>query len=157
MQLTTGRLLGATVLTAALVIGVSGCSGLEFQQDRRLSFTSPASDQLTKLPVTLAWTMKAPVGAYRFGVFVDQQPIKVGRNVDSVLPSGTRPTRALFAAADVYVTSASSLTLRNIPDLDNDRSSRQRHWATVVLLDRSGNRVNESAWTRSFDLPRNSS
>lgn len=148
------RAAGAAGLTVALTSGVAACSGLEFQQDRRLTFTSPASDELTKLPVTVSWTMKAPAKRYEFAVFIDQQPIKVGHDVDSVLPEGTRPTRELLANANVYVTHANSVRIHLIPDLDSDHSERQRHWATVVLLDQDGKRVNESAWTRSFDLPR---
>jgi hypothetical protein len=137
---------------------VGGCSGLEFTQDRRLHFTSPQSDALTHLPVTVSWTIKnvrtTGADADTFGVFIDRHPIKVGHNVDSVLPKGTRPTRALLAESNVYVTSTDQLTLKLVPDLDNDTASRQRHTATVVLLDASGTRVNESSWSRQFDLPR---
>jgi hypothetical protein len=155
----TRRTLRATALAVGLSISVGGCSGLEFSQDRRLSFTAPAADKLTHLPVTLSWSMKN----YRagsgddFAVFIDQQPVKVGHNVDSVLPAGTITTRALLAAANVYVTPANQLTLRIVPDLSNDTASRQRHTATVVLLDGKGDRMNESAWSRQFDLPRSGS
>jgi hypothetical protein len=149
----TGRPVRAAALAVTAAIGIGGCSGLEFEQDHRLSFAAPASDQLTHLPVTISWTMAAP-GDYHFGVFVDRQAIKVGRNIDSVLPDGTRPTRSLLADANVYETDQDDVTLRIVPDLDNDRASRQRHAVTIVLLDAAGNRINESAWTRSFDLPR---
>jgi hypothetical protein len=148
----------ATALCVLAGLMVGGCSGLEFTQDRRLHFTSPQSDALTHLPVTLSWTMKdlrtTGADADRFAVFVDQHPIKVGHNVDSVLPKGTRPTRALLAEANVYVTSADHVELKIVPDLDDVRASRQRHTATVVLLDASGDRINESSWSRQFDLPR---
>jgi hypothetical protein len=146
----------ALCVVAGLVVG--GCSGLEFEQDRRLHFTSPESDALTHLPVTVSWTTKdiqaTGTDADRFAVFIDRHPIKVGRNVDSLLPKGTRPTRALLAESNVYVTSADHLTLKLVPDLDNDTASRQRHTATVVLVDQSGARVNESSWSREFDLRR---
>jgi hypothetical protein len=147
------RTLSATAILAATGICVGGCSGLEFEQDHRLSFITPASDQLTHLPVTISWTMKTP-GSYHFGVFIDKQAVKVGHNIDSVLPDGTRPTRALLAEDNVYETDQDHVTLRIVPDLQYDRASRQRHDATIVLLDANGNRINESAWVREFDLPR---
>jgi hypothetical protein len=146
----------AVALCAVVSLGIGGCSGLEFSQDRRLTFTAPASAQLTHLPVTISWTMKG-TGRYHFGVFIDQQAVKVGHNIDAVLPKDTRPTKALLAEANVYETDADHLTIRIIPDLDHVRDSRQRHAATVVLLDADGNRVNESAWVREFDLPKSNS
>jgi hypothetical protein len=139
-------------LVATAVAGVGGCSGLEFKQDHRLHFTAPSTDELTKLPVTISWTM--PPGNYEFGVFIDQQAVKVGQNIDSVLPKGTKPTRALLAENNVYETDQHQITIRIIPDLNYDRASRQRHEATIVLLDAGGNRLNESAWVREFDLPK---
>ncbi|HVU61282.1 MAG TPA: hypothetical protein VG899_07860 [Mycobacteriales bacterium] len=149
----SGPSLTATALAVTAAAAISGCSGLEFVQDHRLSFTAPAEDQLTRLPVTLSWTMKPP-GDYRFGIFIDQQAVKVGHNIDSVLPKGTRATPALLAATNVYETDQDHITIRIIPDLDYDRASRQRHQATVVLLAPNGDRLNESAWVREFDLPK---
>jgi hypothetical protein len=142
-----------------LTVVAGGCSShLEFEQDRRLTFVSPASNALTHTPVRLAWTMKgfSTTGPHAglFAVFVDHQPVKVGHSVDSVLPKGTVPTPALLAEANVYVTASDHVTLHTVPDLDYDRSSRQRHDAIVILLDSKGDRLNESSWTREFDLPR---
>ncbi|HEX3899268.1 MAG TPA: hypothetical protein VHW74_08850 [Mycobacteriales bacterium] len=149
----TRRTLSAAAFAVAAFVGVGGCSGLEFKQDHRLSFITPASDQLTHLPVTVSWQMKTP-GSYHFGVFIDQQAIKVGHNIDSVLPKGTKPTHALLAEDNVYETDQDHVTLRIVPDLQYDKASRQRHDITVVLLDADGNRINESAWVREFDLPK---
>ena len=154
----TRRSTGTVALAAALVVGVGGCSGLEFTQDRRLSFTAPKAYALTHLPVTLSWKMPAYVDGrppnQLFAVFIDRQPVKVGHSINSVLPDGTSATPALLRQAGVYVTSADHVTLRLVPDLDGDNSSRQRHYANVVLIDAEGKRVNESSWTRAFDLPR---
>jgi hypothetical protein len=140
---------------------LGGCSGLEFRQDRRLEFTAPASNALTHLPVTLSWSMKqyptTAADAGGFAVFIDRHPVKVGHNIDSVLPEGTRPSATLLANANVYLTVVDHLRLTVVPDLDNDTASRQRHTATIVLVDAAGNRINESAWSRTFDLPRSNS
>lgn len=153
----TGRTLRAAAIAAGLGVSVCGCSGLEFSQDRRLTFDSPASDKLTHLPVTLSWSMQdfRTTGSNpgQFAIFIDQQPVKVGHNVDSVLPDGTRATPTLLANSNVYVTSADRLRLTVVPALGNDTASRQRHTATIVLINAAGNRINESAWSRSFDLP----
>lgn len=158
---TTRRTIRATAVAVGLAIAVGGCSGLEFRQDRRLDFTGPASNKLTHLPVTLSWSMKdyrtTGSGGGEFAVFIDRHPVKVGHNVASVLPAGTTPTASLLADANVYVTVTDHLRLTIVPDLSNDNASRQRHTATVVLLDAAGNRTTESSWSRSFDLPRSDS
>jgi hypothetical protein len=152
----TGRVVRTVAVLAAIVTAVPACSGLEFVQDRRLSFTSPASQKLTKLPVTLAWTMKdfstsGPTGG-EYAVFIDKAPMKIGKTLRSLLPGGTTPTAALLANINVYATHTTSVVLTLVPDIGSDHGTRQQHMATVVLLDAQGKRVNESAWSRSFDL-----
>ena len=71
-----------------------------------------------------------------------------------MIPDGVMATPALLKEAGVYVTSRDHLTLKLIPNVEGDRSSRQRHFANIVLIDGNGKRVNESFWTRAFDLPR---
>jgi hypothetical protein len=156
MRPRSARLARNSALLAAIVVALPACSGLEFVQDRRLSFTSPGSEKLTKLPVTLSWTMKdfnstAPTGG-QYAVFIDKSPMKVGKTLKSLLPSGVAPTTALLANINVYATHTTSVVLTLVPDIGSDHGTRQRHLATVVLLDAQGKRVTESAWSRAFDL-----
>jgi hypothetical protein len=141
---------------AALVVVVflaSACSGLEFVQDRRLSFTAPASNHLTKLPVTLRWTMKNAGASGEYVVFIDKTPLKVGQTLRSLMPSGVAPTAALLANINVYATQTNAVTVTLVPDIGSDHgSTRQRHTATIVLVDAQGKRTSESSWSRSFDL-----
>ncbi|MCU1602809.1 MAG: hypothetical protein JWO22_3518 [Frankiales bacterium] len=147
----------ALLAATATAVSITGCSGLEFRQDRRLSFTSPKADALTTVPVKLSWSMKdyatGPDSA-QYAVFVDTAPIKVGQTVRSLVPPNTAAgsVEPLLNAKNIYRTPATSIILKSIPDIAYDTDKRQRHTVTIVLLDASGKRESESAWTRSFDL-----
>ena len=149
--------LAAVALAAAAAVSVSACNGLQFEQDRRLTFTSPRANALTTAPLTVTWSMTdyptAP-GQDEFAVFVDKAPIKVGQDLRSIVPARTPDAGvpALLNSLQVYATPDSSVTVTNIRDIANNTAKRQTHTVTVILVDGSGRRTSESAWTRTFDL-----
>jgi hypothetical protein len=61
------------------------------------------------------------------------------------------PSETWFADRDVYATSATELTIDDLPDL-TEGERRDFHEASVVLLDRQGRRVGESAFTVEFQV-----
>ncbi|HVU74448.1 MAG TPA: hypothetical protein VHE83_15890 [Mycobacteriales bacterium] len=150
------RRTAVAVALAAIACGLTGCSGLQFVEDQRLSFTSPADSKLTQLPVTLSWTMKdfatTGSGAGSFAVFIDRAPIKVGHNIRSVLAKNVAFSEQQLEQQNVYVTKDTKVVLTLVPRIRYDKAVRQRHTATVILLDDDGTRRTESAWIRSFDL-----
>lgn len=156
MRSTVLRRLVTPAVLVLLALGCTACSGLEFSQDRRLSFVSPGTDSVNHLPVKLVWTMKnystSGPGAGEYAVFIDKSPMKVGKSIASLLPANVTPTAAVLANINVYVTRNPSVVLMTVPGVSHDSGSRQRHTATVVLLDASGKRRNESSWSRDFDV-----
>lgn len=148
-----GRKLAAL---AVLVPFVAGCSGLELVQDRRVSFVSPRADSVNHLPVTITWTAKdistASPDGVEYAVFIDKSPLKVGKSLSSLLPAHVVPTAALLANINVYLTRDPSVVIDSVPSVSHDHGSRQRHTATIVLLDAAGKRQTESAWSRDFDV-----
>ena len=148
-------------IVAALALGgavaaLTGCGGLEFVQDQRLTFSAPANDKLTTLPVTVSWSMKDfatdGAGGGEYAVFIDGAPVKVGKNIRSVLAKGVPFSEQELEQQRVYVTRNPKVVLTLVRNIPNVTQVRQHHTATVVLLDGSGTRRTESAWTRTFDL-----
>jgi len=148
-----------------------GVSNLQFQADQRLEFTSPKSGALVSLPATLRWKMRdfRAVGpgsgppssdAGYFAVFVDRAPVRPGQTMRA-LASNDRiclrtpgcPNARYLAGLQVYTTTRPAFTLTNVADLDIAESV-QLHNATIVLMDRSGHRIGESAWNIEFLLRR---
>lgn len=151
----------AAGLFVALVMSLAtGCSfqGLNFVQDDRVSILSPTDRQEVDLPVTLRWDVRDFDGT--FAVFVDRAPVPPGHTLDWLARDDDLcrarpgcPDEAWYHARYVYPTDATTLTLTELPELRADEG-RLFHEATVVLIDRAGRRVGESAFTVQFELRR---
>ena len=155
-------------VTAAL----SGCvpQGLAFKVDDRLTFTSPEDRAEVKLPVTLDWDIRdfeitEPGGEPRkdagyFAVFVDSTPMPPGkplswiaRQDNSCRPADGCPDEEYLLVRGIYTTSETKLVIEELPR-SSDEDRRERHRATIVLLDASGKRIGESAFEIAFDIDR---
>jgi len=133
-------------------------SNLNFRVDNRLHWDAPAVRALVTLPLPIAWTMTdRPAGS--FAVFVDRAPVRPGRTLSSVA-AGDRACRSDRSCPDaeylsqrqVYATNAPSMILTHVAPLLASKDGVQVHQVTIVLLDPSGRRIGESAWTREFRL-----
>jgi len=156
-------------LAASLVLVSAGCGitqmqNLAFRVDNRLQFTSPPNRTLVQNPVTVGWRMSdfrieaeggggVVRGAGYFAVFVDRAPIRPGQTMRSVASGDLEclhqpgcPDRAYLAERQIYTTTATQITLGQIPSISGDNEQIQLHTVTVVLMDTSGHRVGESAW-----------
>lgn len=161
--------LAATVLLGLLV---SGCSihGLNFVEDSRVRITAPGDRARVPLPVTVAWdvsdfavtgpTEHARPDAGYFAVFIDRSPQPAGeplawlaREDAACLSEPDCPDEEWLAQRGVHVTTEASVTLDTVPR----RSDRARdlHEVTVVLLDGTGRRLGESAWSVDLEVARN--
>ena len=131
----------AVVAVAAVAAGLtSGCGAtLQFVQDHRLHITAPRSLATLSAPVTVSWTTK-DIGpsASRYGIYVDRSPVRPGQLVADSAPSS-------------YITSVPSISLAQLPNVSGYGKTRI-HEVTVVLVDRTGHRVGESAWYVDFRL-----
>ena len=164
-------------LVTALCFVLSGCQlsqlgNLEFTNDKRLTFQSPKALSTVKVPLTISWTMKdfnvvpedgtTTKKSGEFAVFVDRAPIQVGKNITSIGKSDPQcrgnsrcVTAAYLKAHNIYVTTASHLTLSFLPQAPMG-SGKEQHEVTVVLLDGTDTRRVESAWYVDFQFPRRS-
>ena len=164
------------IATALGLLGLcgalSGCipQGLAFKVDDRLTFTAPEDRAELTLPVTLDWEIrdfaitppggKAREDAGYFGVFVDTTPMPPGETVRSIFRKDTGcresdgcPDEEFLNARGIYTTTDTELVLAELPRSD-DEDRRERHRATIVLLDASGARIGESAFEIAFDIKR---
>jgi hypothetical protein len=154
---------------------LSGCvpQGLAFKVDERLTFQSPKDRATVRLPVTLDWDIRdfeitEPGGEPRddagyFAVFVDATPVPPGkplswiaRKDNSCRSADGCPDEEYLLARGIYTTTKTELILEQLPRTgrgdEDDR--RERHRATIVLLDAEGKRIGESAFEVAFDVTR---
>jgi len=152
-----------------MILTCSACvpAGLAFRADKRLTITTPKDEAEITLPVTIRWRMKdfdvvepgteVRKDAGYFAVFVDKAPLSPGENVRSVGAGDTSCDRAAgcpdakyLADRDIYITTDTQLVLTELPERTG--KGRQRHKATIVLLDGSGSRIGESAFKVDFEV-----
>ena len=165
----------ASTATALIVAALAaGCGGdVQLRVDDRVRFTSPPDGARVVAPVLVRWKVDRkrfrPVafdGSTSgrrgvFAVFVDSAPMRPGEHVDA-LAQGDRicetspgcPDAAWLADHGVYLTVRPRLALAALPPSVGRRvSGRRRHEITIVLLDGTGVRVGEAAWTRTVYAP----
>ena len=160
------------VAVAGLCAALSGCvpQGLAFTVDERLTFRSPQDRATVRLPVRIDWDVRdfdvvEPGGEPRedagyFAVFVDSTPMPPGKDLrwlaredsDCREEAGC-PDEAYLNARGTWTTTQTELVLDQLPRPD-DEDRRERHRASVVLLDASGTRIGESAFEIAFDVDR---
>lgn len=163
-------------LVAAIAFSACSTSGLSLMIDDRLEFVHPEDRELVRLPVTIEWQMEDfevsrtpaeddsdagdPAGRGYFGVFIDRTPQPpneplewFARDDDSCQRDPDCPDEEWFATRGIHTTTDTSFTIELLPRPANpDR--RELHEVTVVLLDPSGVRIGESAWTVEFEVDR---
>lgn len=139
---------------------LAGCSisNLNLVTDHRLHFLQPANRAHLHVPVDLSWTFTG-LGDY-FAIFVDRSPVHPGESLDAIAsddPSCKHPPGCdnprYFASHQIYTTAADSFVLQSVDNLSATRQKEQLHQVTIILLDRGGRRIGESAWYRYFWLP----
>jgi hypothetical protein len=162
------RLLGAlATLSAAVSAVLCGCadySQLSFRQDKRLQVIAPADRSTVELPVTLRWQIRDFTVPEQgsFALFVDRAPVPGGKALSHVArrDRGCRadagcPDADYLAAHEVFTTSDTEYTFENLPaPAHPDSRQPERHRVTIVLLDSTGHRIGESAWSVEFTVRR---
>jgi hypothetical protein len=160
---------GWQLLLAAgmLPLLLSGCfDNLAFTQDHRIDIRHPEDRSEVKLPFRISWTAKHVTigpGADSFAVLVDQQPPPPGQNLrwlyrfDLVCRSNPKcPDEAFLEGRAVYNTMKKTVVVRAVPQPAISRGVKKKpefHELTIVLLDKHGRRLGESAWWLEFKLP----
>jgi len=165
----------ALLLCAAAASSLSACDvgRLQFTNDHRLSFVSPASRAKVTVPVTISWSMKdfTPSGldgstsdsTGLYAVFVDRAPMPVGKDLKWIGHDDTScqrdprcPDAAYLAAQGVYITQQPSVRIDTLPPAHAGVGDEE-HFVNVVLLNGKGRRIGETGWYREFRSKRRSS
>jgi hypothetical protein len=153
------RALGLLVVLVAL-LPACGVSGLSFVQDERVTIDAPKDRSKVDLPLTVRWRAHDFDGTY--AVFVDRAPQPPGRTLawllrdDKVCAARPGcPDATYLAERDIHPTTTTSITIDRLPDTTRDER-RDRHEVTIILLDRKGRRIGESAFTVEFEVARDS-
>jgi hypothetical protein len=166
------RSLALGVVCVALVSGC-GVRGLNFTDDKRLSFVTPGDRAEVRLPVTVEWTVRdfqrtGPDGSARpdagsFGVYVDRTPQPPGEKQSWLVrndPSCKRDPAVcveddFLAQRDIHATTETTFVIERLPSPSGDAKRRREfHEVTVVLLNGRGERIGESAFVRQFEVDR---
>jgi hypothetical protein len=144
-------------------VALAGChlDGVSFIEDSRVDVVQPADNSRVKLPFELRWTATRVDG--RFAVLFDRSPMAPGRPLRSLMPKsdscgavGDCPDAAWLAAHYVYLTAATRVVVTALPDRRRNGHTPDTHQATIVMVDRSGRRIGQSAFIRDFTVERGS-
>ena len=153
----------ATVLLPLLL---SGCSqfalhGLAFRDEQVVRITWPRHRARVHAPFDLRWRrVRAPPAGARYEVLVDRSPQPPGeapawlaRGDDTCRAALGCPDSSWYAARGVYFTSSDTMTIPFVASTRAERSSTL-HDAIVVVVDRDGRRIGESAALVEFRIVR---
>jgi hypothetical protein len=139
---------GLAIVTLGVLSSVlSGCAdGYLFRNDHRISIDSPGSFASVRQPLTVRWTAADFVAPRdgSFAVFFDRAPPPPGRTIGDIPPLEKRFVRIV----DVTHVDAPAFT----HDDTTTGPLQDHHEVTVVLLDRSGRRISETAGYVEFDV-----
>lgn len=172
------RMLGPVrpvLLAGALAVALlPGCAfnGLAFKIDDRLTIASPGDREAVRLPVTIDWEIaefevtgpdgtQDPGSGY-FGVFINRAPQPPGETVEwfakddeSCRPEDGCPDRQYLADRNIHTTKKTEFVVENLPPPPQELADRREfHEVTIVLLDGTGRRIGESAFTAEFEVLR---
>lgn len=148
-----------TVTPLALVgsLVASACSAhpLSFRESADVKILSPAMESVVDVPVVLRWSSSLPRNTV-YAVFVDRAPIQPGRTLKSLAQNDgpcnqnpTCPDTLYLTQHYVFVTKNRELRLAPLPFIGkHDRLNV--HDATIVVLDESGRRRDEAAYSVRF-------
>ena len=160
-------------LTALVLLLLPGCTteGLAFVRDDRVEIVEPSYREALDLPATVDWEINDPdltaqIGDdILFGVYLDIDPQPpdesldyFGRDDPACKPPGC-PDEKYLRQLGIYTTSETEMSWQQMPiapGVDLERGQSDVHEVNLVLLDRSGNRIGESAWHIVFEIERTS-
>ena len=129
------------------VVALSACeSTLLFKQDHRVTVTSPGNFSTVSQPVVFHWSARDFVAPRdgRFALFLDRDPMPPGQTIEYFKRENRR---------DIYVLDETQLGIdRLVPRPGGSALERNHHDVTVVLLDRAGRRIGESAGFAEFNV-----
>jgi hypothetical protein len=151
---------GAFIIAALL--GASCARSPLFVTDSRLRIVAPTTLQVVTAPVRVAWTAHdLPAAAAAYVVFIDRAPIHPGQSLRSVAHGDVScehtpgcPDVAYLRSHDVFLTRTPSVTIPYLGKLAGvERQDKLPiHHVTIILVDRSGDRLGEYGYGVDFRL-----
>ena len=128
-------------------LAMTGCGNdLLFRNDHRITILSPANFDTVSQPLTVRWSARGfttPTDGH-FVAFFDLSPPSPGDTIDSYSPTDRQWIRTV------------DQTEVTAPPLPTDGTApaavRDHHEVTVILVDRSGRRIGETAGFVEFDV-----
>lgn len=162
----------AALLILLVAAPACGVRGLDFVKDERLTITAPRDRAEVTLPLTVRWKVRdfevtGPDGRARpdagyFGVFVDRAPQSPQRTLESLAEDDplcegnpSCPDEAFLANLNVHSTTDTTFEIERLPAPGSAAPRRREfHEVTIVLLNGTGARIGESAFTIQFEVKR---
>lgn len=156
-------------LLLLVMLSVTACdvSSMAFVRDDRVRIETPEDRGTVTLPVTVRWDVhdfeitgrngEGQRAAGYFAVFVDRPPILPGTTLEWYATQeescGGAACGTVDNLAHVYVTETTSVTFDQLP-ADRKKRDLERHEAVIVLMDGTGARIGESAFSVRFNFER---
>lgn len=162
--------------SVAFVLLLGACTlDVAFTQDRRLHILAPEDRQTVELPFDVRWevtgfTVTGPDQTDGesddrgfFGLFFDRSPIAPGEDMRSVaaddescLRTPGCPDQDYLNERNIYTTTDTVFTVDTIADTRPPERLEAKDWheVTIVLIDPSGERIGESAFSVRFVVRR---
>jgi hypothetical protein len=147
------------LVLATVLLPACSTHGLLFMKAERIDIVQPRENSLQRLPLHLAWTAEGVRG--RFVLFFDSSPMARGRSLLSLVPkhdlcraSADCPNPKWLSDNHIYVTDTPTLDVETLPDARRNKGAPDEHRVTIVMIDESGRRIDESAYSRYFVVDR---
>ena len=147
-------------LVVLLLLLLPACgTNVAFKQDHRVSIVYPRNRQKVTLPMTVRWTVKNFDGT--FGVLLDRAPQPPGepltwfaRNDKSCKRVSSCPDAAYLARHNVFAVTDTEFPVPVVHGPPSNFKGKDIHEVNIVLLDRQGRRIGDTAFNVEFEVPR---
>ena len=158
------RRLRTVVAAALLAATAAACAGdgAAFRRDESVDIVQPDNRAVVELPVHIRWEADleaGPGGGPYYAVFVDRAPIRPGQSLRALADDSCDDTKGCpdlqyLRDRNVHVTDRTEVTLDVVPRPSTSQrtGARNRHEATIVVIDGDGRRIGEGAYAVEFEV-----
>ncbi len=149
-------------LLVGTFVAATACStqGLVLEQPKQIENLKPVALSRTKLPATVSWTARRLAPGQRYFLLVDQQPMPPGDSIKDLTDDICKrtpgcPDKFYLQQHFMFVTRANRVKLQFLPPAGPFpvQDLYDLHKATIVIVDRHGDRIGEEFWSTAFFGP----
>ncbi|MBI4729974.1 MAG: hypothetical protein HY775_10840 [Acidobacteria bacterium] len=153
---------GGLRLSVAVLLMLTACrvSGIALVQDDRVTIVAPEDHGTVTLPFDISWRTRDLDEGTTFALFLDRTPIAPGTTLVALFDDAvcardpSCPSDDALLGFGVRRTVQTSLLIETLPPTDRP-SAPDMHVATLILLNASGSRIGESAFSVTFKVAHN--